>query len=112
MLSGVKKIAHLEDVKTKNQELQVLSKKLTQIITRFNSELIIHKDNLASIEFSDIAWELISEKLELEQKILKSLETYTTKFGMEYPEQKHLSTWINEEYKVLQSVLGDNQENY
>ena len=99
ILSGVKKIAHLEDVKSKNQELQVLSKKLTQIITRFNSELIIHKDNLASIEFSDIALELISEKLELEQKILKSLETYTTKFGIEYPEQKHLSNWINEESK-------------
>ncbi|AVH68345.1 serine/threonine-protein kinase [Nostoc sp. 'Peltigera membranacea cyanobiont' N6] len=112
LLSGVKKIAQLEDIKTKNKELQILANKLTQIISRFNSELIIYKDNLASIDFSDTAIELISEKLELEQKILKLLEIYTTKFGIEYPDNKNLSDWINEEYKVLQGILGDNQENY
>jgi hypothetical protein len=37
----VKKISQLEDIKIKNQELQVLAQKLTQIIDRFNSELII-----------------------------------------------------------------------
>ena len=112
LLSGVKKIAHLEDVKSKYQQLQSISQKLTQTIARFNSELIIQKDNLASIEFSDIASELISEKLELEQKILQSLEKYTAKFGIEYPEQKYLSKWINEEYQLLQSILGENQANY
>jgi superfamily I DNA and/or RNA helicase len=108
----VKKISQLEDIKIKNQELQVLAQKLTQIIDRFNSELIIYKDNLASIEFSDVAIDLISNKLELEQKILELLEKYTKKFGIEYPEKKNLVEWINEEYKVLQSVVGDNQENY
>ena len=112
LLSGVKKIAQLEDIKTKNKELQILAQKLTQIISRFNSDLIIYKDNLASIDFSDTAIELISEKLELEQKILKLLQTYTTKFAIEYPDNKNLSDWINEEYKVLQGILGDNQENY
>jgi superfamily I DNA and/or RNA helicase len=112
LLSGVKKIAYLEDVKSKYQQLQSVSLKLTQTIAKFNSELIIQKDNLASVEFSDIALELISEKLELEQKILQSLEKYTEKFGIEYPEQKYLSKWINEEYKLLQSILGKNQANY
>lgn len=112
LLSGVKKIAQVEDIKTKNKELQNLAQKLTQIISRLNSDLIIYKDNLASIDFSDTAIELISEKLELEQKILKLIETYTTKFAIEYPDNKKLSDWINEEYKVLQGILGDNQENY
>jgi superfamily I DNA and/or RNA helicase len=112
LLSGIKKIAQLEDVKNKNQELKILADKLTKIIAGFNSELIIYKDNLASIDFSDIAIELISEKLELEQKILKLVEQYTVNFGVEYPEQKQLSNWIEEEYKVLHSILGDNQENY
>lgn len=104
--------SNTSSIKTKNKELQILAEKLTQVISRFNSELIIYKDNLASIDFSDTAIELISEKLELEQKILKLLEAYTTKFGIEYPDNKNLSDWINEEYKVLQGILGDNQENY
>lgn len=112
MLSGVKKIAQLEDVKTKNKELQILAQRLTQTIERFNSELIIYKDNVASVEFSEIAFKFIDEKLALEEKILKLVEQYTSKFGLEYPEQKQLSTWIEDEYKVLQSILGDNQENY
>lgn len=112
ILSGVEKIAQLEEVKNKNQELQLLATRLSQTINRFNSELLISKENRASVEFSDIALELIYEKLELEQKILKCIEKYTSKFGIEYPEQKQLVTWINEEYKVLQDILGDNQENY
>lgn len=112
LLSGIKKIAQLENVKTKNQELQVLADKLNKIIARFNSDLLIHKDNLASIEFYDFAIELMSEKLELEQKILKLVEQYSGNFGVEYPEQKQLSTWIDEEYKVLQSILGENQKKY
>jgi serine/threonine protein kinase len=112
LLSGIKKIAQLENVKTKNQELQVLVDKLNKIITRFNSDLLIYKDNLASIEFYDSAIELMSEKLELEQKILKLVEQYTSNFGVEYPEQKQLSTWIYEEYKVLQSILGEDQKKY
>ncbi|EKD08619.1 serine/threonine-protein kinase [Limnospira platensis] len=112
LLSGIQKIAQLENVKTKNKELQVLADKLTKIIARFNSELIVSQDNLASIDFADIAIELISEKLELEQKILKLVEQYTNNFGVEYPGQKQLSNWIEEEYKVLHSILGDAQENY
>ena len=112
ILSGVKKIDQLEDIKIKNQELQILAQKLAQTIAIFNSELIIYKDNLVSIQFSDVAIELISKKLELEEKILELLEKYTKKFGIEYPEKKNLAEWINEEYKVLQIVVGDNQENY
>ncbi len=112
ILSGVEKIAQLEDIKNKNQELQLLATKLNQTINRLNSELLISKENTASLEFSDIALELIYEKLELEQKILKCIEKYTSKFGIEYPEQKQLAIWINEEYKVLQNILGDNQVNY
>ncbi len=56
--------------------------------------------------------ELIYEKLELERKILESIEKYTVKFGIEYPEQKQLSVWIDRESKFLKSLLGDNQKNY
>lgn len=49
ILSGVKKISELEDIKDKNQELQLLAARLTTIIARLNSELIIEKENLASI---------------------------------------------------------------
>ncbi|MBK1990975.1 AAA family ATPase, partial [Sphaerospermopsis aphanizomenoides BCCUSP55] len=41
LLSGVKKIVNIEKIKEQNQELQNLAKKLTQIIERFNAELII-----------------------------------------------------------------------
>ena len=56
--------------------------------------------------------ELIYEKLELERKILESIEKYSDKFGIEYPVQKQLSTWIYQESKFLATLLGDNQENY
>lgn len=112
ILSGVKKIANLEKIKEQNQELQNLAKKLTQIIEKFNSELIISKSNLASEEFSNIALDLIDEKMQLENKILKEIEKYVDKFGLEYPEHKQLNHWINEEYKVVQSILGNNRENY
>lgn len=112
LLSGVKNISELEEIKDKNQELKSLAAKLTKIIARLNSELVIESENLASIEFSDIALELIYEKLELERKILESIEKYTAKFGIEYPEQEQLSIWIDRESKFLESLLGDNQENY
>lgn len=112
ILSGVEKIAQLENIKNKNQQLQLLATRLSQTIHRFNSELLISKENTVSVEFSDIALELIYEKLELEQKILTYIEKYTSKFGIEYPEQKQFATWIDEEYQVLQDILGDNQENY
>ncbi|MEG3857565.1 AAA domain-containing protein [Microcoleus sp. herbarium12] len=112
LLSGVKKIANIEQIKEQNQELQGLTKKLTQVIERLNSELVISKDNSASQEFSDISLEMIYEKLLLEQKILESIEKYVAKFGIEYPEQKQLNDWINEEYKGLQNILGDNRENH
>ncbi|MEG4323763.1 AAA domain-containing protein [Microcoleus sp. AT3-A2] len=112
LLSGVKKIANIEQIKEQNQELQGLTKKLTQVIERLNSELVISKDNSASQEFSDISLEMIYEKLLLEQKILESIEKYVAKFGIEYPEQKQLNDWINEEYKGLQDILGDNRENH
>ncbi|NET45260.1 serine/threonine-protein kinase [Okeania sp. SIO2B3] len=112
ILSGVKKISELEEIKDKNQELKSLAARLTKTIARLNSELVIEPDNLASIEFSDIALELIYEKLELEKKILKSIKKYTDKFGIEYPLQKQLSNWINQESKFLETILGDNQENY
>ena len=110
LLSGVKKIANIEQIKEQNQELQGLTKKLTQVIERLNSELVISKDNSASQEFSDISLEMIYEKLLLEQKILESIEKYVAKFGIEYPEQKQLNDWINEEYKGLQDILGENRE--
>lgn len=110
LLSGVKKIANIEEIKEQNKELQSLTKKLTQLIERLNSELVISKDNLASQEFSDISLEMIYEKLLLEQKILESIEKYVAKFGIEYPEQKQLNDWINEEYKGLQDILGENRE--
>ncbi|WP_293139979.1 AAA domain-containing protein [Okeania sp. SIO3I5] len=112
ILSGVKKISELEEIKNKGQELKSLAAKLTKIIARVNSELVIEPENLASIEFSDIALELIYEKLELERKILESIEKYTAKFCIEYPVQKQLSNWIDRESKFLATLLGDNQENY
>ncbi len=112
LLSGVKKISELEEIKSRNQELKSLAAKLTKIIARVNSELVIEPENSASIAFSDIALELIYEKLELERKILESIEKYSDKFGIEYPEQKQLSIWIDRESKFLESLLGDNQENY
>jgi superfamily I DNA and/or RNA helicase len=112
LLAGVKKIANIEEIKEQSQELQTLSKRLTEVIERFNSELIICKDNSASQEFSDISLEIIYEKMVIEQKILESIEKYVTKFGLEYPEQKQLKTWIDEEYKIVQNILGDNQENH
>ncbi|MGD1806455.1 AAA domain-containing protein [Dapis sp. BLCC M126] len=112
LLSGEKKISELEEIKSQNQELKSLATKLTKTIARLNSELVIESDNLASIEFSDIGLELIYEKLELERKILESIEKYTAKFGIEYPVQKQLSVWIDRESKFLESLLGDNQENY
>ncbi|MHC5729823.1 MAG: AAA domain-containing protein, partial [Nostoc sp.] len=98
--------------KEQNQDLENLAKKLTQIIERFNSELIISKYNPASQEFSNLALDLIDEKMQLENKILQAIEKYIAKFGIEYPDQKQLNTWINEEYKVVQSILGNNRENY
>lgn len=113
MLSGsLKKMIELEKFRNKNQDLKVLAKNLTGTIAKFNSQFIIYKDNLASIEFSDIAIELIAEKLELEQEILKLVEEYTSEFGIEYPEEKELSVWIDQESKVLKSILGEDQENY
>lgn len=112
LLLGVQKIAQVEDLKSKNKDLQTLAAKLTKVIARFNAELVIDQDHIASVEFSDLALELIYEKLELEQKILNSLKDYTTRFGLEYPVQQQLFTWLDEEYKVLQGLLGDNQENY
>lgn len=112
VLSGVKKIANIEKIKEQNQDLENLAKKLTQIIERFNSELIISKYNPASQEFSNLALDLIDEKMQLENKILQAIEKYIAKFGIEYPDQKQLNTWINEEYKVVQSILGNNRENY
>ncbi len=49
LLSGVKKISELEEIKNKNQELKSLAGKLTKIIARLNSELVIEAENLASI---------------------------------------------------------------
>ena len=49
LLSGVKKISELEEIKNKNQELKSLAVKLTKIIARVNSELVIESENLASI---------------------------------------------------------------
>jgi len=112
LLSGVKKIANIEQIKEQNQELQGLTKKLTQVIERLNYELVISKDNSASQDFSDSSLKMIYEKLLLEQKILESIEKYVAKFGIEYPEQKQLNDWINEEYKGLQDILGDNRENH
>jgi len=112
LLSGVKKISNIEEINEQNQELKTLSKRLTEVIERFNSELIICKDNSASQEFSDISLEIIYEKILIEQKILESVEKYVIKFGLEYPEQKQLKTWIDEEYKIVQNILGDNQENH
>lgn len=112
LLSGVKKIANVEEIKEQNKELQSLTKKLTQVIEKLNSELVISKDNSASQEFSDISLEMIYEKILLEQKILESIEKYVTKYGIEYPEQKQLNDWINNEYKGLQDILGENQENH
>ncbi|MBE9253870.1 protein kinase [Synechocystis salina LEGE 00031] len=112
VLSGIKKISRLEKIKNNNQELEFLVAKLNKVIARFNSSFIIDKENTASIEFSDIILESIYEKLELEQKILNSIEKYTSQFGIEYPEQKELQDWIEEEYEVLKEILGDNQENY
>jgi len=74
--------------------------------------LIISKDNTASQEFSDISLEMIYEKMLLEQKILEAIEKYVAKFGIEYPEKKQLNAWINEEYKIVQDILGNNRENY
>lgn len=112
LLSGVKKIANVEEIKEQNKELQSLTKKLTQVIEKLNSELVISKDNSASQEFSDISLEMIYEKILLEQKILESIEKYVTKYGIEYPEQKQLNDWINNEYKGLQDILGENRENH
>jgi superfamily I DNA and/or RNA helicase len=112
LLAGVKKIANIEEIKEQSQELQTLSKRLTEVIERFNSELIICKDNSASQEFSDISLEIIYEKIVIEQKVLESIEKYVTKFGLEYPEQKQLKTWIHEEYEIVKNILGDNQENH
>jgi superfamily I DNA and/or RNA helicase len=112
VISGIQKISYLEDVKNRSQELDLLVNKLNQATARFNSEFIIHKENLVSIEFSAIITELISEKLALEEKILKYIEKYTAEFGIEYPDQEKLENWINEEYKLLKEILGENQENY
>ena len=106
----MKKIANIEQIKEQNQELQGLTKKLTQVIERLNYELVISKDNSASQDFYDSSLKMIYEKLLLEQKILESIEKYVAKFGIEYPEQKQLNDWINEEYKGLQNILGDNRE--
>lgn len=112
LLSGVKKITNIEEIREQSQEIQALSKKLTQVVERVNSELIISKDNLAFQEFSDTALELIYEKQILEKKILEVIEKYVSKFGIEYPEHKRLNDWINEEYKALQDIVGENRENY
>jgi superfamily I DNA and/or RNA helicase len=112
ILLGVKKIADIENINEHNQELQVLCKKITQIVERVNAELILSKEATASSEFSEIALELIYEKMALEQKILATINQYVTKFGIEYPNQKILNTWIDEEYKGLESILGSNKENY
>lgn len=112
LLSGVKKIANIEEIREQSQEIQSLSKKLTQVVERVNSGLIISKDHLASQEFSETALELIYEKLVLEQKILEAIEKYVSKFGIEYPEHKPLNDWINEEYKGLQDIVGENRENH
>jgi len=112
LLAGVKKISNIEEIKDYHQELKTLSKKLTEVIERFNSELIICKNNSTSQEFSDISLEIIYEKMLIEQKILESIEKYVDKFGIEYPEQKQLKSWIEEQYKVVKNILGDNQENY
>ena len=112
LLSGVKKIANIEKIKEQHQELETLAKKLTQIIERFNSELIISKYNSASQEFSNLALDLIDEKMQLENKILQAIEKYVAKFCIEYPDHKQLNDWINEEYKVVQSIIGNNRENH
>ncbi|HYW20995.1 MAG TPA: AAA domain-containing protein [Nodularia sp. (in: cyanobacteria)] len=112
LLSGVKKIANIEKIKEQHQELQNLAKKLAQVIERFNSELIILKNNSISYEFSNMALDLIDEKMQLENKILAEIEKYIAKFSIEYPEQKQLNEWINDEYKVVQTILGNNRENY
>lgn len=112
LLSGVKKITNIEEIREQSQEIQALSKKLTQVVERVNSELIISKDNPAFQEFSDTALELIYEKQILEKKILEAIEKYVSKFGIEYPEHKRLNDWINEEYKALQDIVGENRENF
>ncbi|MGF1987934.1 MAG: AAA domain-containing protein [Nostoc sp. ZfuVER08] len=112
LLLGVKKIADIESLKTLLEQVKYLTEQITEAIKGFNSELVISPINTSSQQAADLACELIYEKLLLEEKILGRIKDYVENFGIEYPEKKLLSYWIDEEYRRLQAVLGDNNEHY
>ncbi|MBD2385479.1 serine/threonine-protein kinase [Cylindrospermum sp. FACHB-282] len=112
MLLGVKKLSDIESIKTLSQQVQHISENITQAVKIFNSELFISIENTSSQQAADHACEMIYEKLLIEEKVLGQIKEYVEKFGIEYPDKKLLSHWIDQEYKRLQSILGDNNENY
>ncbi|MBD2773220.1 serine/threonine-protein kinase [Iningainema tapete] len=112
ILLGVKKISEIESVKSMSQQLRHMAELITRAVNRLNSDLVISSVSTSSQQAADNACEIIYEKLLLEEKILNTVKDYVKKFGIEYPEQKLLSQWIDEEYRRLQTVLGDNNQNY
>lgn len=112
ILLGVNKISEIESVRTINQQLRHLAQQITKNVNRFNSELVISTANTSSQNVADDACEMIYEKLLLEEKILGSIKKYVERFGIEYPDKKLLSQWIDEEHERLQAILGENNHNY
>ncbi len=112
VLQGVKKISDIDSIKTLRQDAIEISKNIKEAVDRLNSDLIITTGELLSNFAADEVLEHIYQKLSLEPKLLEAIKKYVQKYSLEYPENRQLSQWIQQEYDRLQAVLGENNENY
>jgi superfamily I DNA and/or RNA helicase len=112
MLLGVRKLSDIESVRTLSEQGRHIAEQIAKAVNRFNSELIISAGDVFSKSAAEDACEMIYEKLLVGEKIIESINEYVKKFGIEFPEKKQLSHWIEEEYSRLKAVLGNNNENY
>jgi len=112
VLQGAKKISDIDSIKTLRQEAIEISQNIKEAVDRLNSDLIITTGELLSNFAADEVLEHIYQKLSLEPKLLEKIRKYVEKYSLEYPENKQLSEWIQQEYDRLQAVLGENNQNY